>query len=172
MSNSLAFLLMVAIAVLLLAGGVMLVVSARRRGPGYAACGACGYNVSQSVSQERCPECGALFTRVGIIAPQKSRTALPRLVVGIGLIVLAIAFALAPVTASLRRRGTTRTIIVQPAPVAPIRPVRPVPTPPPAGARPGTALPGAIEPGGDPVIVIDSSGGVGTAKPTPATPPG
>ena len=57
----------------LVGGGVSLIVLARR-GPRYASCGNCGYDVSRSVGAvERCPECGADFIEVGIRPPRARR---------------------------------------------------------------------------------------------------
>ncbi len=50
----LVFLIMVVVP---MAGGVLLIVFSRRRGPDHPACGKCGYNVHASIgSVTRCPE--------------------------------------------------------------------------------------------------------------------
>ena len=49
-----------------LGGGIALFVLWRRGKP-YPSCGKCGYNVTASVSVERCPECGLNFTVAGIV---------------------------------------------------------------------------------------------------------
>jgi len=57
-----------------LAGGVLLIVFSRRRGPDHPACGKCGYNVHASIgSVTRCPECGADFGQAGITPPRGKR---------------------------------------------------------------------------------------------------
>ena len=71
-----------------LALGVILVVRSKQRGHGYPACGGCGYDVSGSMgSVVRCPECGALFTEVGITPPRGRRN---RTMLVCGIILLAV----------------------------------------------------------------------------------
>ncbi len=73
-----------------LAIGVVLLVRSRPRGPGYPACGKCGYDVSGSVgSVTRCPECGSFFTEVGILPPRPRRNPV-MLTVGALLIVVVV----------------------------------------------------------------------------------
>jgi hypothetical protein len=84
-------LLMLLVVVLLpLAIGIMLIVGSRRGGHGYPACGACHYNLSATVgTSTRCPECGALFTEVGILPPKGARRPL-MLWLGVGVILIPI----------------------------------------------------------------------------------
>ena len=75
-----------------LAGGVLLIVFSRRRGPDHPACGNCGYNVHASIgSVTRCPECGADFGQAGITPPRGKRKRNPFMIAaGLVLIVLAV----------------------------------------------------------------------------------
>ncbi len=73
-----------------LAGGVLLIVFSRRRGPDHPACGKCGYNVHASIgSVTRCPECGADFGQAGITPPRGKRKPF-MIAAGLVLIVLAV----------------------------------------------------------------------------------
>ncbi len=73
-----------------LAGGVLLIVFSRRRGPDHPACGKCGYNVHASIgSGTRCPECGADFGQAGITPPRDKRNPF-MIAAGLVLIVLAV----------------------------------------------------------------------------------
>ncbi len=85
----LMFLIMMVVA---LAGGVLLIVFSRRRGPDHPACGKCGYNVQASIgSVTRCPECGADFGQAGITPPRAKRTRNPFMIAaGVALIVLSV----------------------------------------------------------------------------------
>ena len=80
---------MLLLGVLPMAVGILFVVFARRRGPGHAACGKCGYNVRKSIeSGSRCPECGSEFADVGITPPQGTgRRNTVMMIVGVLLIV-------------------------------------------------------------------------------------
>ncbi len=83
----LVFLIMVVVP---LAGGVLLIVFSRRRGPDHPACGKCGYNVHASIgSVTRCPECGADFGQAGITPPRGKRKPF-MIAAGLVLIVLAV----------------------------------------------------------------------------------
>ncbi len=83
----LVFLIMVVVP---LAGGVLLIVFSRRRGPDHPACGKCGYNVRASIgSVTRCPECGADFGQAGITPPRDKRNPF-MIAAGLVLIVLAV----------------------------------------------------------------------------------
>ena len=75
-----------------LAGGVLLIVFSRRRGPDHPACGKCGYNVHASIgSVTRCPECGADFGQAGITPPRGKCKRNPVMIAaGLVLIVLAV----------------------------------------------------------------------------------
>ncbi len=75
-----------------LAGGVLLIVFSRRRGPDHPACGKCGYNVHASIgSVTRCPECGADFGQAGITPPRGNRKRNPFMIVaGVALIVFSV----------------------------------------------------------------------------------
>ncbi len=85
----LVFLIMVLVP---LAGGVLLIVFSRRRGPDYPTCGKCGYNVQASIgSGTRCPECGDDFGQAGITPPRGKRKRNPFMIAaGLVLIVLAV----------------------------------------------------------------------------------
>ncbi len=73
-----------------LAGGVLLIVFSRRRGPDHPACGKCGYNVHASIgSVPRCPECGADFGQAGITPPRGKRNPF-LMAAGVALIVVAV----------------------------------------------------------------------------------
>ncbi len=93
MSTSIAALvgiLVLLILVAALAGGVLLIVFSRRRGPDHPACGKCGYNVRASIgSGTRCPECGADFGQAGITPPRGKRKPF-MIAAGLVLIVLAV----------------------------------------------------------------------------------
>ena len=83
----LVFLIMVVVP---LAGGVLLIVFSRRRGPDHPACGKCGYNVQASIgSGTRCPECGADFGQAGITPPRGKRNPF-MIAAGLVLIVLVV----------------------------------------------------------------------------------
>ena len=83
----LVFLIMVVVP---LAGGLLLIVFSRRRGPDHPACGKCGYNVRASIgSVTRCPECGADFGQAGITPPRGKRKPF-MMAAGLVLIVLAV----------------------------------------------------------------------------------
>ncbi len=84
----LVFLIMVVVP---LAGGVLLIVFSRRRGPDHPACGKCGYNVQASIgSGTRCPECGADFGQAGITPPRGKRKRNP-FMIGAGLVLIVLA---------------------------------------------------------------------------------
>ncbi len=73
-----------------LAGGVLLIVFSRRRGPDHPACGKCGYNVHASIgSVTRCPECGADFGQAGITPPRGKRNPF-MMAAGVALIVVTV----------------------------------------------------------------------------------
>jgi hypothetical protein len=83
---SLLFLLVVVAPVV---GGIVLIVKGRRRGPGYPACGGCGYDVTASVGAvDRCPECGGTFVSVGILPPTTRRPGMQ--IAGVVLLVLGL----------------------------------------------------------------------------------
>jgi hypothetical protein len=72
-SSLLILLLVVLIPVGLIVVGVILINRARRGRFPYPACGACNYDLSATIGAvDRCPECGAEFKMVGIIAPSSS----------------------------------------------------------------------------------------------------
>ncbi|MHC5001710.1 MAG: hypothetical protein ACYTJ0_01165 [Planctomycetota bacterium] len=74
--------------------GILLIVFARRGGPGHAACGQCGYDVKTSIeSGSRCPECGSEFAEVGITPPHEAHRRNPFMVIpGVILAVLGVGF--------------------------------------------------------------------------------
>jgi hypothetical protein len=60
-----------------IAGGTILLITSRRRGLGYPACGACHYNLSGTIgSGTRCPECGADIADAGIVPSRGRRSRL------------------------------------------------------------------------------------------------
>lgn len=69
-SSVLGFLMIFLLLILPIAIGIALILTSRRGGLGFPACGACQYDLSGTVgSSERCPECGALYVKVGILPP-------------------------------------------------------------------------------------------------------
>lgn len=70
-------------------GGIVLIVTSRKRGKGYPACGQCGYDVSGTLGTTvaRCPECGGDFGVVGIL-PAKSRTNKSALWIGVAMVIV------------------------------------------------------------------------------------
>ncbi len=66
--------------------GAVLVARARGRGPGFPACGRCGYDVSATLgTSARCPECGSAFAEFGVVAPRGRRDPV---VLGMGIAIL------------------------------------------------------------------------------------
>jgi hypothetical protein len=171
MSFAAGFLALILIAPALVLIGVILLLTARRAGPGHPACGGCGYDVSRSVSQERCPECGAIFAKVGIVPPQGRGTGPYRLGAAIAMIALGVLIALVPVALAIHR-PRARTIIVQPTPGLPPPPRRPQPTgqprlsPPPL---PGGEAPPPPDPDTSTPAARDASGAAGTGPPPPGS---
>ena len=83
-------LMLLVVVIMPLAVGILLIVWSRRGGLGFPACGACHYNLSATVgTSTRCPECGALFTEVGILPPKGTRRPL-MLWLGIGVILIPV----------------------------------------------------------------------------------
>lgn len=68
--------------------GIMLITRSRGKALGYPACGKCSYDLTGTIgNQTRCPECGAAFADVGILAPTARRNR-PVMWAGIVLVVL------------------------------------------------------------------------------------
>ena len=109
-----------------LAGGVLLIVFSRRRGPDHPACGKCGYNVHASIgSVTRCPECGADFGQAGITPPVGNRKRNPFMIAaGVVLIVSSLGCLgstlllplLLPLAARTQRSAAQKAAAAQPAP--------------------------------------------------------
>ncbi|MHC5003667.1 MAG: hypothetical protein ACYTJ0_11130 [Planctomycetota bacterium] len=98
-----------------IATGIVLIVVSRRGRQSHAACGGCGYDVTGSVGQtDRCPECGAPFTSVGIDAP---RTARRPVMMGFGIALLVIGLTCGTSLVGMLVFSTTTS------------PARPVPAP-------------------------------------------
>ena len=121
MSTSIAALvgiLVLLILVAALAGGVLLIVFSRRRGPDHPACGKCGYNVHGSIgSVTRCPECGADFGQAGIMPPRGNRKRNPFMITaGVVLIVFSLGCLGTSLVPLLGNAIAQRTPAAQPAP--------------------------------------------------------
>jgi hypothetical protein len=114
--------------------GIVLIILARKRSPGHPACGKCGYDVSGSVGEvTQCPECGELFTEVGI-TPRVPKGRPVMMGVGIALIALVgTCFAgmmLMTATAATRTVAPPPAATAQPTmPEQPIEPTEPAPAP-------------------------------------------
>ena len=65
-----AFALLVLLAFILMGSGVAVGIAGRGRSAGYPRCGGCDYNLTGFMGS-RCPECGRLFTEVGISPPRQ-----------------------------------------------------------------------------------------------------
>jgi hypothetical protein len=82
------FLMLVLFVVLPLIAGAWLIVASRKKGLGFPACGGCQYDLSGTIgAATRCPECGAEFAVVGILAPGGARN---RKLLWSGIVVLMI----------------------------------------------------------------------------------
>lgn len=62
--------LLVLLAFILMGSGLVVVIAARSRSTGFSRCGECNYNLTGFMGN-RCPECGCLFTEVGILPPRE-----------------------------------------------------------------------------------------------------
>ena len=113
---SIALLVILIMVVVPLAGGVLLIVFSRRRGPDHPACGKCGYNVHASIgSVTRCPECGAEFGQAGITPPRGKRNPF-MITAGLVLIVLAAGCLGSSLLLSIAPSQAARSAAAQKAP--------------------------------------------------------
>jgi len=118
-----------------LLAGLALILSSRRGGLGFPACGSCHYNLTATAGRSTtCPECGADILQVGIIPPRGQRNG--RLLwSGVGLIVLALTCV----------GGGTAMILINHRPVTTVSPrvipVPPMPQPPGPAPQPADAPP-------------------------------
>ena len=116
--------LVVLIMVVPLAGGVLLIVFSRRRGPDHPACGKCGYNVHASIgSVTRCPECGADFGQAGITPPRGKRNPL-MIAAGVALTVLSVGCLGSSLLLPIAKSQAARNAAVQKAAAAQKAPAR------------------------------------------------
>ena len=98
--------------------GVALLILSRRGGVSHSACGSCGYDITSSVGTvDRCPECGGMFTQVGVVPPGRPRRPV-MFGIGLALSILSVScFGLMLVGMFFGSVRTTTTPV--PAPAAP-----------------------------------------------------
>ena len=76
-----AFVLLVLLAFILMGSGVAVGIAGRGRSAGYPRCGGCDYNLTGFMGS-RCPECGGLFTEVGI-SPSREKWRMALVLLGV-----------------------------------------------------------------------------------------
>src|SRR5688572_21555823 len=73
--------------------GIILILTSRRGGLGYPACGSCNYDLSGTIGKgTRCPECGTDIAVAGIVPP-KGRRDVGRTWVGVAFVVVPLTCA-------------------------------------------------------------------------------
>lgn len=93
------------IAVIAVAGVILIVFSRRGRRP-YPSCGKCRYDVSGSIGTvDRCPECGQAFAEVGIMAPGGGKRAMALGATGVVLVVIAVGCMGTSIVATMYQRA-------------------------------------------------------------------
>lgn len=162
-----AVLLLLLIAALPAVIGITLLVGGRRS-KGHPGCGACGYDVSETMGRSRtCPECGADLGTAGV-SPGDRRHGRGRRIIGWLLVSVTAAavllYAAAFVAATLRSRATAAQAAaaaraqIQAQPQAPVPPQAPARVPETPAAQEQGQGPGGAEGTSSPAPEIDGTG--------------